>query len=324
MSRPFTTDAERTAAIAARRSAATSAAGRHNSGWEKFGIVVNCLIAVFTAVIAWAAFEGVRTFEAFKQRDEAVAETVAARTETQQSRALIEGMKKDIADLDARRAQAEAEQERNRLRVLRAEEKAKAATGNAERAELRAKFYDRVLETCPMTRAQDQRGFAECMARILASDAEFDQLSPMDRATLLARARPPAPTLTLTARPTSVEAGTPATLSWSSTNASACTASGAWSGGKAKAGTETVGAFPNTSTFTLTCTGPGGSANSSGTVTVVSRVASTSTADSGGGGSLGLSALSILFALLLGQGLRHAIAAPPRTARKADIQGHPS
>src|SRR6266404_2414789 len=39
----------------------------------------------------------------------------------------------------------------------------------------------------------------------------------------------PPPTVTLSASPTSVTAGTASTLTWASTNASSCTASGAWS-----------------------------------------------------------------------------------------------
>jgi uncharacterized repeat protein (TIGR01451 family) len=58
-----------------------------------------------------------------------------------------------------------------------------------------------------------------------------------------------------------------ATLSWTSSNANYCVASGAWSGTKGTSGSESTGNLtsgPNT--YTLICTGPGGSA--SDTVTI--------------------------------------------------------
>ncbi len=69
-----------------------------------------------------------------------------------------------------------------------------------------------------------------------------------------------APTVTITAAPSSVSAGSPTTLTWSSTNATACTASGAWTGGKAVSGTQTVttSTVAGTYSYTLTCTGADG------------------------------------------------------------------
>jgi hypothetical protein len=61
--------------------------------------------------------------------------------------------------------------------------------------------------------------------------------------------------------------GGSSTLSWSSTNATSCTASGAWSGTKSTSGSQSVSPS-STSTYTLTCTGAGGSASDSATVTV--------------------------------------------------------
>ncbi len=78
----------------------------------------------------------------------------------------------------------------------------------------------------------------------------------------------PAPTVDLTANPTSVATNGSTTLSWTSSNATACTASGAWSGSRATSGSQSVGSLTANSTFTLTCTGAGGSANDSATVTV--------------------------------------------------------
>ncbi len=68
----------------------------------------------------------------------------------------------------------------------------------------------------------------------------------------------PLPTVTLSASPTSITAGQSATLTWSSTNATSCSASGGWTGGKATSGTQSVSPTANT-TYTLTCAGNGGS-----------------------------------------------------------------
>ena len=53
-------------------------------------------------------------------------------------------------------------------------------------------------------------------------------------------------------------------LSWTSTNATSCSASGAWTGSKSSSGTESVTVSINgTNTFTLTCSGTGGSSTPS-------------------------------------------------------------
>jgi hypothetical protein len=79
---------------------------------------------------------------------------------------------------------------------------------------------------------------------------------------------PTAPTLSLTANPTSVATNASATLTWTSTNATSCTASGGWTGSKATSGSQSTGALTSTATFTLQCTGAGGSISKSATVTV--------------------------------------------------------
>jgi hypothetical protein len=76
------------------------------------------------------------------------------------------------------------------------------------------------------------------------------------------------PTVTISAAPTQVPQGGTATLNWSSTNATTCTASGGWSGTKATSGTQATAALTQTTSFVLTCTGPGGSASKTATVTV--------------------------------------------------------
>jgi hypothetical protein len=55
-------------------------------------------------------------------------------------------------------------------------------------------------------------------------------------------------------------------LTWSSTNASSCSATGAWSGAKATSGNQTINSILAASTYTLTCTGSGGSTARSATV----------------------------------------------------------
>jgi hypothetical protein len=85
--------------------------------------------------------------------------------------------------------------------------------------------------------------------------------------TVDAAAAVPAPTVTLTASSTTISSGGSSTLTWSTLNASSCTASGGWSGTEAVSGTHSVSPTATT-TYTLTCTGTGGSTTASDTVTV--------------------------------------------------------
>ena len=77
------------------------------------------------------------------------------------------------------------------------------------------------------------------------------------------------PTVTLTANPTIIkeERNSGSTLTWSSTNATSCVASGSWSGTKSVSGTFSTGRILSTKTYVLTCSGPGGSASATATVT---------------------------------------------------------
>lgn len=80
---------------------------------------------------------------------------------------------------------------------------------------------------------------------------------------------PPLPTATISASPTTITVGQSATLTWSSTNATSCTASGAWSGSPAVSGTQSVTpTTAGTDTYTLSCTGSGGSITASAMLTV--------------------------------------------------------
>lgn len=79
-----------------------------------------------------------------------------------------------------------------------------------------------------------------------------------------------ATTVTLSADPMTVSSGNSAMLTWSSTNATSCNASGAWSGNKPISGSVSTGALTEaTNVFALECTGSGGVADNSATVTVM-------------------------------------------------------
>jgi hypothetical protein len=99
-----------------------------------------------------------------------------------------------------------------------------------------------------------------------------------------------APVVTFAANSASVTVGQSVQLTWSTQNATTCTASGttAWSGTQATGGTLAV-SIDSTATLTLTCTGPGGSAAKS-----VSVTATPAPAKSGGGGSLDWGLLGVL------------------------------
>src|SRR5262245_57280132 len=79
---------------------------------------------------------------------------------------------------------------------------------------------------------------------------------------------PPAPSVDLTANPTTIDSGGSTTLTWTSTNATTCTASGDWSGNKALNGTQTFSNLTASKSYTLSCTGTGGTRNDSASVTV--------------------------------------------------------
>jgi hypothetical protein len=106
---------------------------------------------------------------------------------------------------------------------------------------------------------------------------------------------PPAPTVTLTANPTSVVVGATTKLTWSSTNATSCSASGGWSGALGASGSQASGTLTTDTTFALNCAGPGGTVSRSVAVAVSSISASAPSAKSGGGalGWPGLGALAL-------------------------------
>lgn len=72
------------------------------------------------------------------------------------------------------------------------------------------------------------------------------------------------PTVNLLANGTdgsvTISSGSSATLSWTTTGATSCTASGGWSGSRPTSGSEDTGSLSSSTTYTLTCDGPGGTA----------------------------------------------------------------
>lgn len=95
------------------------------------------------------------------------------------------------------------------------------------------------------------------------------QSSPVSQASAVA-----APTIVLSAEPTSISAGGSSALKWAATGDPACTATsnvvGPWSGVKTQVGAESTGRLSKEGNFvyTLRCTNAGGSAEASATITV--------------------------------------------------------
>jgi len=85
------------------------------------------------------------------------------------------------------------------------------------------------------------------------------------------------PTVSISANPLSVAPNRSSTLSWSSTNATACSIDHGI-GTVATSGTKRV-TVPTTTTYTITATGPGGTATASVTVTIAPRPTLTFSAD---------------------------------------------
>ena len=122
----------------------------------------------------------------------------------------------------------------------------------------------------------------------------------------------------VTVSPASITLGSSATLNWSGTGVSGCTASGAWTGAEAVSGTQTVTPTAvGTDIYTLTCTGSGGATvTSTATLTVTTNTGTTTT---GGGnpfggskhsGALDLTTLLALGGILLaGRGVRRRLSA---------------
>lgn len=71
------------------------------------------------------------------------------------------------------------------------------------------------------------------------------------------------PSINLSISPINISQGQSATISWSTTNATACSASNGWTGAKTTNGTETIKNINSNATFVLSCKGPSGSTSRS-------------------------------------------------------------
>ncbi len=88
--------------------------------------------------------------------------------------------------------------------------------------------------------------------------------------------KPILPTVTISAEPATITLGQSLALTWSSTDATSCNASGDWSGNKPTSGRETV--MPNSAgnkNYVLTCFNPDGSASDTARATVLNPVPAT-------------------------------------------------
>jgi subtilisin family serine protease len=122
---------------------------------------------------------------------------------------------------------------------------------------------------------------------------------------------PGAPSLTLAAASVAVNSST--TITWSSVNASGCTASGSWSGSLAASGSQTITPTTvGTASYTLACSN---SAGSSAATTASLTVTAAASSGSGGGG-LDWMLLSVLAGLWLMNLSRGAAAARIRMHRQ--------
>ena len=82
------------------------------------------------------------------------------------------------------------------------------------------------------------------------------------------------PTVMISASPVNLAYSGSTQLSWTSSNASSCAASGDWSGNRSTSGSTNISNLLSGKTYNLTCTGPGGSASDSVSITVAGPAAS--------------------------------------------------
>lgn len=95
----------------------------------------------------------------------------------------------------------------------------------------------------------------------------------------------PVPAIQITLSPSQVLMNQPSTLTWSSTNASSCTASGAWAGAQTTSGSLMVTQpIAGNYTYGISCTGAGGATSASALLAVVTALSANAlaiTVDSG-------------------------------------------
>jgi len=98
-----------------------------------------------------------------------------------------------------------------------------------------------------------------------------------DSANVSVAGAPPAPTVSLSANPSSVPYNQSSTLTWVSSDATSCTASGDWSGNKPTSGNQNTGNLTANKNYTLTCIGPGSPPGSDSKIVTVIPPPSTGT-----------------------------------------------
>ena len=118
-----------------------------------------------------------------------------------------------------------------------------------------------------------------CTGKTKAEDELQDPIAdnPLDQSGDTSGQTPPAPsgdtpTVSLSSDQLTVNEGGSVTLSWSTSGADSCAASGGWGGTLATSGSQTVGPLTSGTTFSLSCTGSGGSALQMISVAVVGPV----------------------------------------------------
>jgi hypothetical protein len=127
--------------------------------------------------------------------------------------------------------------------------------------------------------------------------------SPTSSVSLAVTAPPAAPTLTLAA--SSVAVGSSTTITWSSVNATGCTATGSWTGALAASGSKTLSpTVVGSDTYTLSCANAVGSSTPTSVTLTVIAASSSATLSGHGGGSLDWLALLGLAGLAAGRVLR--------------------
>ncbi len=91
-------------------------------------------------------------------------------------------------------------------------------------------------------------------------------------ASVVVAAAAPVPTVNLSLTPASLAAGQQSSLTWSTTNATSCTASGAWAGAQSSSGSIQVSqASAGTYFYSLACTGAGGTASGAVTLAIIGQ-----------------------------------------------------
>lgn len=107
------------------------------------------------------------------------------------------------------------------------------------------------------------------------------------------------PTVTISASPTTINLGQSSTITWSTSNVTSCTASGAWSGSQVTSGSVLqTPATTGSQNYTLTCTGLNGTTSNVASVSV-NNADGSNAGGGGGGGALPPLTLASLGAFVL-------------------------